>query len=417
MSKQDLKETVIKEKEELNFEFNDANINKYLVSINDKRGRSGYEPLMYIRHLTKLLNYVKDFETKIDLIVGLIKIRFEGTQVIGESVMTLDYWQETCGNMCLLLAILNEHPTYFIKEGFTEDVRHERKTSEEDYKAQANIISYMELLDLYLNTGLKGEEPKSTLYVQWLRNEVKLLLLAEDVFAYYKRANVIQGQTRIAIILLDRLHYKHDSLLQLMREKGNKATGREYYLETNMRGKIEALASLVYEHGSEKQQIKAAMYQTFHHCLHDRYYEGKQLFILSRMSQQQLPDIHMQILYNRTQVQLGLAAFQGGDTEATLECLSDIVGTNRLKELLAQAVSARKDKSAKQELEEKQRLLPYHMHLNIDLVEAAYLISAMLFDVPEAARQRPGVLANPVTRHFRKVMQDFERKNVISIYS
>ena len=179
-----------------------------------------------------------------------------------------------------------------------------------------------------------------------------------------------------------------------------------------MRGKIETLASLVYEHGTEKQKLKAALYQIFHHALHGRFYEGRNLFVCSRMSQQHLHDIHLQILYNRAMVQLGLAAFQCGYTESVLECLGDIVATNRVKELLAQSASARKDKSAKQDLEEKKRVLPYHMHINVDFIEAAYLISAMLIEVPLVAKFRHSIPDQTSTRHFRKVMQDFERKNV-----
>jgi translation initiation factor 3 subunit C len=135
------------------------------------------------------------------------------------------------------------------------------------------------------------------------------------------------------------------------------------------------------------------------------------------MGQQHIYDTPLQIYYNRALVQLGMAAFQCGYIENVLDALGEIVMTNRVRELLAQGVSNRKDKTAKQDQEEKKKLLPYHMHINIDLVEAAYLISAMLMEVPFVAKHRHNITGPATTKHFRKVMQDFERRNVFSVHS
>jgi len=198
-----------------------------------------------------------------------------------------------------------------------------------------------------------------------------------------------------------------------MRQKGNRITGKEYYFEENMRKKIEYLAKLVYDYGNEKQKLRAALYQIFHHGLHGRYSEGKDLFVFSKITLQHLHDINLQILYNRAIVQLGLASFQIGQIENVLDWLGDIVASNRLKELLAQGILSRKDKTTKQEIEEKKRLLPYHMHINMDVIETVYLISAMLMELPLIARLPHFISEFALTRHFRKVMQDYERKNVL----
>ena len=411
----ELKETVIRDKEEIKFEINDDNIRKYLVSINEKRGRSGYDPVVYVRNLTKLLTGAKDLEVRIDLLISLLKIRHEATQIVGDSVVTLAFWNETCENIFTFFRTLKECPTYVLKESITDDPKESTEESGVDYKVQANTLSYLEMLDKYLTIGLKGEEPKSAAYIIWLKNEVKLLELAEEVMIHYKTLKILQAQVRVALILMDRLHYKHDSLLKIMREKGSVVTKKEYYLEENMKAKIESLATLVYEHGYDTQKILATLYHIFHHALHGRFHEGRDLFIYSRMSQQHLSDPKPQIHYNRALVQLGIAAFQCGYTEHVIECLGDIAATSRLKELLAQGVSGRKDKSAKQDQEEAKKLLPYHTHLNIDLIESAYLISAMLVEVPVVSKQRHTIMENAGARHFRKVMQDFERRNVLGI--
>jgi translation initiation factor 3 subunit C len=416
----ELRETVLVEKDEINFEINDANIKKYLMNVDEKRGKSGYNPLLYIRNFSRLLPEVKAFETRIELLIALLKIRSEATQLVRENVMTLSYWNETYDNLNELFKILKENPSYSFAEPNLDDSAKEKESSDEDddkpkvsHKFQTNLLAYLELLDNFLTLGIKGEEPKSSMYIRWLQNEVQLLLLAEDVMSYYKGLKNLQVQVRLALIFLDRLHYKHDSLLKVMREKSSSKTKKEYYFEEDMKGKIEELTQLVYENGNPTQKMRATLYQVFYYALHGHYYKAHGLFI--RVSQQQVSNVKLQIYYNRALVQLGLAAFQCGYIDLVVECLSEIMATTRLKEILAQGVSGRKEKSAKQEQDEIKKLLPYHMHMNLDLIEASYLISTMLIEVPIVAKQRHALGENIAMKYFRKVMQDFERRNVLAI--
>jgi translation initiation factor 3 subunit C len=69
-------------------------------------------------------------------------------------------------------------------------------------------------------------------------------------------------------------------------------------------------------------------------------------------------------------------------------CLQDICASGRLKELLAQGVQYQKNATANPEKEklERQRQLPFHMHINLELIECVYLTCAMLTEIPNMAK-------------------------------
>jgi translation initiation factor 3 subunit C len=112
-------------------------------------------------------------------------------------------------------------------------------------------------------------------------------------------------------------------------------------------------------------------------------------------------------------VTLGLSAFRQGRINDAHQCLADIC-SGKVRELLAQGVSLGRfsDKSTEQEKMEKRRQIPYHQHINLDLLEATHLISAMLLEVPNMASGtgKVGGRRRIISRSFRRNFDHYERQ-------
>lgn len=282
-----------------------------------------------------------------------------------------------------------------------------------------------------------------------LADEASLMELSNEIFTYYCRVKDFSAAANAALLYVEHIYYKHNSIAIAVQRAHlfNKTWGQYKDLHpaslgttvdkskvgdvtkchpaafsgnptvnpapNNASTKLEEFCHFIFKYGDDRSKARALLCTVYHKALHDDFYAARDMFLISHIQDTvDKMDVKTQILYNRTLVTLGLCAFRLNLVAKAHDCLFGIC-TNRLKELLAQGQAKFfLEKDREQEKIERRRQLPYHMHINPDLVECCHLISAMLLELPSIAKAG-GVVNNPsqvISRQFRRYFQIYLRQ-------
>lgn len=71
------------------------------------------------------------------------------------------------------------------------------------------------------------------------------------------------------------------------------------------------------------------------------------------------------------------------------------------------------ERNLEQERIERRRLVPPHMHINLDLIEFAHLVCAMLLEVPNMAFDQWDLRRRVISRPFRKLLEHYDRQTFV----
>lgn len=289
-----------------------------------------------------------------------------------------------------------------------------------------------------------------------LSDEASLMELAERILEYYQRVGDVKAAAEVAALIVEHLYYKHNTHALSVRQAHlfNKVWGSRADLHPaclskscssssggasfpsselvhpgSFKGtpsvaltdavspdqKLQELCDFIFKHGEKRLKSQALLSIVYHHALHDRYYKARDLLLISHIQDfAEKADIPTQILYNRTIATLGLCAFRLGLYQKAHDCLTGIC-SGRLKELLAQGQMKYQDKDPEQEKIERRRQMPYHMHINPDLLEMCNLTCAMILELPQLARSSLGGAShssnpNIISRQFRKFLTAYNKQ-------
>lgn len=184
---------------------------------------------------------------------------------------------------------------------------------------------------------------------------------------------------------------------------------------TNALELVNIISNYLFTNSEGYHRARAMLCHIYFQALHDDYYKARDMMLMSHLQDSiSTFNVATQILYNRTLVQVGLCAFRAGLVYDAQNTLQEICGSGRQKELLAQGVMIQRysQVSPEQERLERQRQLPFHLHINLELLECVYLTCSMLLEIPLLAQtgSSPDVKKRVISKTYRRMLEYHERQ-------
>ncbi|KEY69064.1 hypothetical protein S7711_03360 [Stachybotrys chartarum IBT 7711] len=413
-------------------QYTPESIFKHLRVILESRGKKNTDRVEQIKVMEKLHEIATTPYQQIRVLLTLVSARFDLGSGTSNS-MPLDHWKSAEKELTALLKVLEDNHDYVVVENAEEwddDEKPPTLAEGEKYiKVPGSIVSYIERLDDELVRSLQNIDPHTSEYIERLQDEGALFNTIFRGLLYYE---YLQKDTslevpqesinRIVMRRLEHIYFKPAQVVKTFEENSWKAVGDQVESTITPRSQaqdphtlVNVICNYLFNNSDGILRARAMLCQVYFLALHGEYYRARDMMLMSHL-QETIPnfDVQTQILYNRTLVQVGLCAFRKGLVYDAQNTLQEICGSGRQKELLAQGVMMQRfsQVSPEQERLEKQRQLPFHMHINLELLECVYLTCSMLLEIPLLAQtgSSPDVRKRIISKTYRRMLEYHERQ-------
>lgn len=386
----------------------DDKIEKEITEISNQRGQSK-SPIEAMARLKYLNTKTKNEYLKLKLTSLSISICFDTS--LGQFVaLNIDLWHQIHEG---ILSLLSSH----------EILRQDNLTNpNQNFESittflQGNLIVILEKLELELYKSLQFTDNNSTEYIERIKDEMRFLVLASKVEAFYTLNNNNFAISRIYILIIMHLYYKNEDIIKKLQGKFNLSLSKEHYLLQSIESPllfINNLCNIIYSYSDEKAKLKAMLCQIYFLCIHNNYIPAKKLFNSSHLYELVMifKDEQLKTLFNRTLAQLGICSFRNGKLKDVLIYLNPIcsTGTNKLKEYLSQSYNKENEKNLLFDKEDKKRAIPHLMRINIDEIETVFYLSLMLLDLPNIILFKQGMKHKEYSAFFSRILSHFRKQ-------
>ncbi|KAG5649452.1 hypothetical protein H0H81_003719 [Sphagnurus paluster] len=403
-------------------QFTADGIFKNLQAVQEARGKKNTDRAEQIRILEKLLEVSVTSYQRIRVLLALISSRFDYNSSVA-SHMPIELWLSAQREVDQLVAIVATDGNYSIQEltdDYDESIERSPTTEGGIVRIRGSIISFIDRLDDEFTRSLQNIDPHGTEYVDRLKDEKVLYCTICRAQAFYEKTKQDQPLGRVIMRRLEHIYSKPNAVVQALEAAADVSEFKPNMIlsvQGTTSALIHALCVYLYKSGNSLLRTRAMLSHIYHHALHNDFYTARDMLLMSHLQESiHSADVATQILYNRTVVQLGLCAFRSGLIKEAQATLQDIFTTQRVKELLAQGVHQQRFQvlTPEQEKAEKQRQLPFHMHINTELLEAAFLVSSMLVEIPLLASiDSEEMKRKAISKPFRRLL-DFADRQVFT---
>jgi translation initiation factor 3 subunit C len=370
---------------------------KRLQEIIGTRGRKHVDKHDNVAALRKMIAIAKCRRHVIHSLVALISINLELTSG-NLGYIPVEAWAVLLKDLSALIDLLSEEEA----AGPLVDL----KPEEEDLGLptmagiRGSMISYTQRLDDEFTRALQNIDPHSNEYVDFLRVEPELFAFLDKCRLVVLKGKQTEFACNLALRQLEHIYAKPCTVVT------------KYFSSA---ASVVEFCRYLYEKAPERQKVRALLFHVYWLAIHDNYIKARDLMLFSHVQESLANfDIATQILYNRSLVQVGLAAFRSGHFKETYFALQELCSTGRPKELLAQGLVGQKyTEKADMDRLERQRLVPFHMQINVELIDCVFLTVSMLLEVPQNAaasrRYFQGERRLFQSRHLRRILDTHDR--------
>jgi translation initiation factor 3 subunit C len=413
-------------------QYTPESILKHLRVIVESRGKKNTDRLEQIKTMEKLLEVAQTPYQRIRVYLTLISTRFDLTTTSTAAYMAVDQWKAAEQEFATLLSVLETNRDHVVSEGAEEwedDEKQPTVTAGETLYIPGSMVSYVERLDDELTRSLQHIDPHTAEYIDRLSDEkqlytnlVRTQIYVEGLTKQEKTDGRQDSLNRVVMRRLEHIYFKPSQVVTILEDGTGKALPSELESYITPRSNandaetlVQTLCNYLFKNSDGIPRARAMLSQIYFLALHDQYYRSRDLMLMSHLSENIANfDVSSQILFNRTLVQIGLCAFRAGLIYEAQNTLSEICGSGRQKELLAQGIILQRYStvSPEQERLERQRQLPFHMHINLELLECIYLTSSMFLEVPLMAQtsSSPELKRRVISKTFRRMLDYNERQ-------
>ncbi|MCJ1472731.1 Translation initiation factor 3 subunit c [Lambiella insularis] len=404
----------------------------HLRTITESRGKKNTDRAEQIRIMERLLTVAVTPYQRIRVLLTLISTRFDLTTGSSVTFMSQEQWKMADQELGTLLEVLEDNRNMVVvenAEAWEDDEKPPQPAPGEKLKIPGSIVSIVERLDDELTRSLQHIDPHTAEYIERLSDEqalynkvVRAMLYVEELRKDPKLEIPQENTNRVVMRRVEHIYFKPSQVVNILEENAWRSVPSQFDSKITPRGKAQDIATLVqvlctylFENSADIIRGRAYLCQVYFCALHDQYYRARDMLLMSHL-QETIGnfDISTQILFNRTLVQVGLCAFRAGLVYESQNTLLEICGSGRQKELLAQGVMIQRysQVTPEQERLERQRQLPFHMHINLELLECVFLTCSMLLEIPLLAQtgSSPDIKKRVISKNYRRLLEFHERQ-------
>lgn len=411
-------------------QYTTENIFTTIQSITESRGKKNTDRKDQVRILSSLFDVAETPYQKIIVLLRLIPVRFD-TMSSGQSI-SVENWKVVLADITSLFDILEVNVSRFqINESAPEPESLEvglPPRADGVVEINGSIASLVERLDDEFTRSLQDIDFHTTEYVDRLRDENSLytLILRTQIYLETLATGPISEVPTISRILLRRLehiYFKPSAVIIAAEEVAwSSLTSSTLNSSITPRPKtqnklptdytitlINSICAPLYRQTNPIYRTRAILSNIFHYALNNQYYKARDLLLMSHLqSTIHTAEPPIQILFNRALAQIGVCAFRSGLIDECQQTLQELNSSARLKELLGQGGQ----KNSQSTTEGRQRLLPFHMHINLELLECVYLTASLLLEIPSLASTENQIdtRRKVVSKTFRRMLDNSRRQ-------